>query len=76
MLLFKNNGFHQKYAYGGANIFTTLANLFRRFVTSTATKQIARNIRQRALSVGKTAAKELGRQAFDTGLVAERSRKA
>ena len=53
--------FKKRYAYGGSEIFDTIANFLTRFFTSSITKQVASS----ALDVGKSIAKEGEKKALE-----------
>ena len=57
-MIVTKHGFKKKYAYGGSGIFDTIANFLTRMFTSSAAKQIASS----ALDVGKSVAKEGGKE--------------
>ena len=59
MIVFKR-GFKRGYSYGGSGIFDTIASLLTRIFTSGAAKQIASS----AMDVGKSVAKEGGKESF------------
>ena len=63
MLITTRRRYMKQHVIGGAGIFDTVANFFRRLFTSNAARQIAST----ALSVGKNAAAEIGKKAVDVG---------
>ena len=68
-------GYTKKRVIGGAGLFDTIANLFKRVAGSTAAKAIASRIAsathtevgRKAIEAGRTVAKEIGLKAIDVG---------
>lgn len=75
MLINTKRKYVKKHVIGGAGIFDTIANLFKRVTGSTAAKAIAAKIAsatqtdlgRKAIEAGKTVAKEIGLKAIDVG---------
>ena len=73
MLITTKRRYVKKHVIGGAGIFDTIANLFKRITGSTAAKAIASKlgsvakteIGKKAIEAGKTVAKEVGFKAID-----------
>lgn len=74
MLSVKNKRYVKKYRYGGAGIFDTISNFFKRLISSKASKSIASNlsraaasdIGKKAIGTAKTVGKELATSAIST----------
>ena len=62
-MLITKISYKKKYVIGGAGIFGSIVNFFRRMFSSNAAKQLA----SAALHAGKTAAKDNGMKAIDVG---------
>lgn len=75
MLFITKRRYVKKHVIGGAGIFDTIANFFKRVTGSTAAKAIASKIGtaaktelgKKAIEAGKTAAREVGLKAIDVG---------
>lgn len=75
MLLTTKRRYIRRHVIGGAGIFDTIANLFKRVTGSTAAKAIASklgsvaktDLGRKAIEAGKTVAKEVGFKAIDVG---------
>ena len=63
MLIVPKRRYTRKYVIGGAGIFDTITGVFKRLFTS----GVANRAAAAALSMGKDAAKELGKKALDVG---------
>src|SRR5688572_17707541 len=63
MLIIAKRRYMKKHAIGGAGIFDTITGVFKRIFTSGVASRAAST----ALSMGKDAAKELGKKALDVG---------
>jgi len=63
MLIVPKRRYTRKYVIGGAGIFDTVTGVFKRLFTSGVANRAAAT----ALSMGKDAAKELGKKALDVG---------
>jgi hypothetical protein len=63
MLITTKRRYIKKHVIGGAGLFDTIANFFKRITESTATKSMARKF----IEAGKTAAMEVGLKAIDVG---------
>ena len=63
MLIIAKRRYMKKHAIGGAGIFDTITGVFKRLFTS----GVANRAASTALSMGKDAAKELGKKALDVG---------
>src|SRR6218665_489791 len=66
MLVISKRRYKKQYVVGGAGFFDTISGFFKRLFTSNAAKQVAST----ALSVGKGAAREIGKHALDSGKTA------
>lgn len=74
MLIVKNKRYMRKHVVGGAGIFDSISNFFKRLVTSNAARSIATNlskaaasdIGKSAINAAKTAGKELATSAIST----------
>ena len=74
MLIIQNKRYIRKHAVGGAGIFDSIANFFKRIVTSNAARSIASNLSKAAASdlgkhaigAAKTIGKELATSAIST----------
>ena len=75
MLITTKRRYIRRHVIGGAGIFDTIANLFKRVTGSTAAKAIASklgsvaktDLGRKAIEAGKTVAKEVGFKAIDVG---------
>lgn len=75
MLITTKSRYIKKHIIGGAGIFDTIANIFKRVTGSTAAKAIASKlgtfakteIGKKAIEAGKTTAREVGLKAIDVG---------
>jgi len=75
MLINTKRGYAKKRVIGGAGLFDTIANLFKRVAGSSAAKTIASKLAsatqtevgKKAIEAGKTVAKEIGLKAIDVG---------
>ena len=75
MLITSKRRYIRRHVIGGAGIFDTIANLFKRVTGSTAAKAIASklgsvaktDLGRKAIEAGKTVAKEVGFKAIDVG---------
>ena len=75
MLIATKRRYIKKHVIGGAGIFDTIANFFKRVTGSTAAKAIASKIGtaaktelgKKAIEAGKTVAREVGLKAIDVG---------
>ena len=75
MLITTKRRYIKKHVIGGAGIFDTVANFFKRMVGSTAAKALASKlssaaqteIGKKAIEAGKSAVKEIGFKAIDVG---------
>lgn len=75
MLINTKRKYIKKRVIGGAGLFDTIANLFKRVAGSTAAKVIASKLAsatqtevgKKAIEAGKTVAKEIGLKAIDVG---------
>src|ERR1043165_1718005 len=63
MLVVTKRRYTRKHVIGGAGIFDTISGVFKRLFTSGVANRAAAT----ALSIGKDAAKELGKKALDVG---------
>jgi len=63
MLVIAKRRYLRKHVIGGAGIFDTITGVFKRLFTS----GVANRVASTALSMGKDAAKELGKKALDVG---------
>ena len=63
MLVVTKRRYIRKHVIGGAGIFDTISGVFKRLFTS----GVANRAASTALSVGKVAARELGKKALDVG---------
>jgi len=63
MLIVVKRRYKKQHVVGGAGIFDSIGNIFKRLVTSNAAKRLAST----ALNVGKDAAREIGKKAIDVG---------
>src|SRR2546428_76558 len=63
MLVVTKRRYTRKHVIGGAGIFDTISGVFKKLFTS----GIANRAASTALSMGKDAAKELGKKALDVG---------
>jgi hypothetical protein len=63
MLITTKRRYIKKHVIGGAGLFDTIANFFKRITESTAAKSMARKF----IEAGKTAAMEVGLKAIDVG---------
>jgi len=64
MLIVPKRRYTRKYVIGGAGIFDTVTGVFKRLFTS----DVANRAASTALSLGKNAARELGKKALDVGM--------
>ena len=64
MLVVTKRRYTRKHVIGGAGIFDTITGVFKRLFTSGVANRAAAT----ALSMGKDAAKELGKKALDVGM--------
>ena len=64
MLIVPKRRYTRKYVIGGAGIFDTVTGVFKRLFSSGVANRAAAT----ALSMGKDAAKELGKKALDVGM--------
>src|SRR2546428_2682233 len=63
MLVVTKRRYSRKHVIGGAGIFDTISGVFKRLFTS----GVANRAASTALSMGKDAARELGKKALDVG---------
>src|SRR5678815_1056710 len=63
MLIVIKRRYKKQHVIGGAGIFDTITGVFKRLFTSSVANRVAST----ALSVGKDAAKELGKKALEVG---------
>lgn len=67
MLITTKRRYIKKHVIGGAGLFDTIANFFKRITESTAAKSMATRLGRKFIEAGKTAAMEVGLKAIDVG---------